>query len=116
MTASRTSAMPSMVAGLRVLAHPQVALDRVDVDDASRPPAARCESSRPISVPLLNVMPNGTIIRTASASEVGSVIIAMSVPRHSPRKSSTAMPVSRMAMPSSCQTLSNRMLTKCALS
>ncbi len=67
-------------------------------------------------VPLLKVIPNGTIISIARPNEVGRVIIAMRVPRHSPRKKITARPVSRTASPSSCQTFSNRMSTKWALS
>ena len=66
------------------------------------------ESSKPIKVPELKVMPNGTIIKTAKARLVGSVIMAIKVPRHSPRNKSTAMPVSKTAKPSSCHTFSNK--------
>src|SRR5436305_16357 len=55
------------------------------------------QSSSPTSVPLLKVIPSGTIISTAIASEVGSVTIAISLPRHSPRKTSTARPGGRQA-------------------
>ena len=115
MTASRTSAMPSMVAcfgDLPILRCRSTAWISM-IESSTSLPMLR---SRPMRVPLLNVMPNGTISRTAMASEVGNVTMAIRVPRHSPRKRTSAIAVKTMATASSCQTFSNKMSTKWALS
>ena len=115
MTATRTSAIPSTVACFGVLPIFKC-LSTACISMIESSTSLPMLRSKPMSVPLLNVIPKGAMNRTAIAKEVGRVTNAMSVPRHSPKKSIKARPVRMTATPSSCQTLSNRMPTKWALS
>ncbi len=115
MTASRTSAMPSIVAVLGSLpirmCRSTACISMIE-SSTSRPIARRS----PIRVPELSVIPKDATAEMAIASEMGIVMRAISVPRHSPRNSSTAIAVSRIAIPSSSNMFLNRTFTKWALS
>jgi hypothetical protein len=65
------------------------------IESSTRRPIDR---RSPISVELSSVIPIGIRARTAIDSEIGIVIIDINVARHSPRKSKTAIPVSKMAV------------------
>jgi len=115
MTTTRTSAIPSIVAmraSFPMRRWRSTEWMSMMLSSTRRP----IDRSIPIRVPELKVIPKGTIIRMAMASEVGTVTRAIRVPRHSPRKSRTARPVKNTARPNSCQTFWKRMSTKRALS